>query len=92
MLENVVVIYLGGMDFFIVLYKVLRVGKKVYVFSFDYGQCYKKEFDYVVVVCMFFGVFYKIVDISVINILIGGFVLMLDIDVFEGYYEELSMK
>lgn len=37
MLENVVVIYLGGMDFFIVLYKVLKVGKKVYVLSFNYG-------------------------------------------------------
>lgn len=37
MLENVVVIYLGGMDFFIVLYKVIRDGKKVNVLLFDYG-------------------------------------------------------
>lgn len=39
-----------------------------------------------------FNVFYKIVDISVINIFIGGLVLILDIEVLEGYYEELSMK
>lgn len=48
--------------------------------------------DYVVNVCKELGIFYKIVDILVINSLVGGLVLIDDIEVFEGYYEELSMK
>lgn len=36
-MSKVVVVYLGGMDFFIVFYKVFSVGYEVYVLLFNYG-------------------------------------------------------
>lgn len=80
------------MDSFTLLNRVVRQGEEVYALSFNYGQRHVKELDVAASVCSALGVSHRIVDLSVIQSLLGGSALTSDIDVPEGHYEEESMK
>lgn len=92
MTEKVVVVYSGGMDSFTLLNRVVRQYDEVYAISFNYGQRHVKELEVAGGVCADLGVPHKVVDVSVIQSLIGGSALTSDIEVPEGHYEEESMK
>lgn len=89
---KIIVICLGGLDFVLFVYMVVEENELIWLVSFDYGQWYCKEIDYVVVVVQWFGVLYDIIDMCGIGVVLMGFVLIDDIDVFDGYYVEEMMK
>lgn len=87
-----VLIYSGGMDSTVLLYKLLRDGGKVFCLSFDYGQKHRKELLSARKICKYLNVPYKIVDIKSVKSLMAGSALTSDIEVPEGHYRDRNMR
>lgn len=86
-------IYSGGMDSTVALYKFLAEGRDVACMGVDYGQKHKKELAYAAGLCKTLGVDFKVADLSALRPLLAGSSQTDDsVPVPEGHYAEESMK
>lgn len=92
-----VLVYSGGMDSTVLLYKLLAAGDTVHALSFDYGQRHKKELRAAAKICAQFRksgakLTHQVVDITAIKSLMKNSALTSNIRVPEGHYEDKSMR
>lgn len=86
-------IYSGGMDSTVLLYKLRAEGKEVACMGVDYGQRHEKELDHAAAICNVLGVPFSVADLRGLRKLLGGSSQTDDtVPVPEGHYEEESMK
>lgn len=88
---KIFVVCLGGFDFVLLVYIVVCDYDLIWLVLFDYGQCYCKEFDFVVEVVIWLGVLYYLIDMCGIGVVLIGLVLIDDLEVLDGYYVEEIM-
>jgi len=87
------VIYSGGLDSTVLLYRLLREGAEVHALSVDYGQRHRCELDRARRICAEAGVPHRVADLSAVRPLLAGSSLTSpEIPVAEGHYTEASMK
>jgi 7-cyano-7-deazaguanine synthase len=94
-----VVVLSGGMDSVTLLHRVASevsrfesVSQSVKAISFNYGQRHSKELDSARENCAQLGIEHKVVDLKVLQELLGGSALTDDIAVPEGHYAGENMK
>lgn len=90
-----VVVYSGGMDSCTLLHDVIaRHGKDdLHAISFNYGQRHKRELEYAQCVTTRLGIPHKTVDLTGLQLLLGGSSLTDEnISVPEGHYTASTMK
>jgi 7-cyano-7-deazaguanine synthase len=87
------VVFSGGMDSTVLLYMMHRQFHDVEAITFNYGQRHHKEIECAAAITKTLGVKHKIVDLSVLQNLLGGSALTAsDIKVPDGHYTDESMK
>jgi 7-cyano-7-deazaguanine synthase len=91
-MNSSILIYSGGLDSTVLLYKLLSEGFKVKCLTVNYGQKHKKEIESAKYFCSKLNVEHEIVDVSNITKLISSSSLTSNIEVPEGHYAEESMK
>lgn len=88
-----ILIYSGGLDSTVLLFKLLREGHEVRALGIDYGQRHRKELDAATRICKGAGVDYQIADLIGIRPFLAGSSQTDDaVVVPHGHYEEESMK
>lgn len=91
--ENTILIYSGGMDSTVLLYKLLKDNYAVHCLSIDYGQKHKRELKYAKSLCEKLLVEHKIIDLtSVTQLLSKSSLIDSEQSIPEGHYEKESMK
>lgn len=92
--SSVVLVYSGGMDSTVLLYRLLSRGVEVKgALTVDYGQKHRKEIEGAREICAELGVRHKLVDLRGLASLFGKSSLTDAMEaVPEGHYEEVSMK
>src|SRR5688572_1153132 len=92
-MEQIVVIYSGGMDSTVLLYHLSTEGFEVTALSVNYGQRHHKELERAAVICSKLNVPHEVVDLRGVTRLLSGSALTdLTVEVPEGHYAEESMK
>lgn len=88
-----ILIYSGGLDSTVLLFKLLREGHEVRALGINYGQRHRKELDAATAICAKLGVEYRIADLSAIRPLLGGSSQTDDsVAVPHGHYAAETMK
>ncbi len=88
-----VVVFSGGMDSFTTLHAAMKEhGNRVAAFSLCYGQRHKKELDYARRVTSKLGLQHLILDLPVLQEVLGASALTAGGPVPEGHYADESMK
>lgn len=88
-----VIIYSGGLDSTVLLYKLRAEGHELHSLTIDYGQRHHCEISYATNICKILGIENRVADLSSIRPLLAGSSLTsMDIEVPEGHYTEESMK
>jgi len=91
--QNTILIYSGGMDSTVLLYKLLEDDNTVRCLSIDYGQKHKKELQYAKNLCDQISVEHKIIDLtSVTELLSNSSLISPEQKIPQGHYEQESMK
>ncbi len=86
-------IYSGGMDSTVLLYKFLSENRQVSCMGVDYGQKHKKELNYADALCARLNVPFRVADLSALRPLLAGSSQTDDsVPVPDGHYAEESMK
>lgn len=93
-MDNVVMIYSGGMDSTVLLYELLMEGHFINALTVNYGQKHSREIESAIEICkLHSGLNHKIADLSRIkNFIAGSSQTSDDVEVPEGHYAEESMK
>ena len=88
-----ILIYSGGLDSSVLLYKLVAEEYTVKALSIDYGQRHRKELDCAGNICAGLGVEHHVLDLSNLSpLLAGSSQTSSDIEVPNGHYAEESMK
>lgn len=88
-----ILIYSGGLDSTVLLFKLRAEGHEVRALGVNYGQRHRKELDAATTICAKFGVEYHIADLSAIRPLLGGSSQTDDnVAVPHGHYAAETMK
>ena len=88
-----VIIYSGGMDSTVLLYKLLAENHTVKALSVNYGQRHQKEIDCACSITRNLGIEHEVADLTGISSLLAANCLTShDMPVPEGHYAEESMK
>ena len=87
-----ILIYSGGLDSTVLLFKLLREGHEVCALGVNYGQRHRKELDAATAICAKLGVEYRIADLSAIRPLLGGSQTDDSVAVPHGHYAAETMK
>ena len=88
-----VLIYSGGLDSTVLLYRLLSAGHTVKALTVNYGQRHQKEIDSACSITSDLGIEHKVADLTAISGLLAASCLTShDMPVPEGHYEEESMK
>lgn len=88
-----ILIYSGGLDSTVLLYKLKSEGCDVKALSINYGQRHSKELDFAKRNCENLGVEHKVVDLSSLKPLLGGSSQTdTNVAVPEGHYAAENMK
>jgi 7-cyano-7-deazaguanine synthase len=88
-----VVIYSGGLDSTVLLYKLKAEGRDLHALSVNYGQRHRRELDCAAAICQRIDIPHRTADLSSIRELLAGSSLTSpQIEVAEGHYTEESMK
>ena len=88
-----VVIYSGGLDSTVLLYKLAAEGALAAALSVDYGQRHAKELEFAAANCKRLGVAHSVADLSGIAHVFGGNALTdKSVDVPDGAYAESNMS
>ena len=91
--QNTILIYSGGMDSTVLLYKLLKDNYTVRCLSIDYGQKHKRELQYAKSLCDQLSVEHKIIDLtSVTELLSNSSLVNPEQAIPHGHYETDSMK
>ncbi len=86
-------IFSGGMDSTVLLYKLKAQGRDVATLGFDYGQRHKKELEYAAATAKKLGVPFEVADMSGLrNLLRGSSQTDAGVEVPEGHYADETMK
>ncbi len=86
-------IYSGGMDSTVLLYKFLAEGRDVSCLGVNYGQKHKRELEYARALCAKAGIRFAVADLSALRPLLAGSSQTDDrVPVPDGHYAEQSMK
>jgi len=91
-MPSTILIYSGGLDSTVLLYRLLASGRTVKALSIDYGQRHRKELISAARFCERLGIEQRIADLSSIAPLLAGSSQTSEIDVPDGHYAEESMK
>lgn len=86
-----VVVFSGGMDSTVLLYKLLSEGVECYPISFHYGQRHSKELAFASATCHRLGLTHEVVELPEI-LFRGSSQTSPEIAVPEGHYAQESMK
>lgn len=90
---NTVLIYSGGLDSTVLLYRLLEMGDRVRCLSVDYGQRHRRELESARAICEEAGVEHLVADLSGLSpVLQGSALTSSEIAVPEGHYTDVSMK
>jgi len=89
---RIVLIYSGGLDSTVLLYKLRAEVHEVLTLSVDYGQRHRHEVDQASLICKMLGVEHQVADLSALRPLLGGSSQTDDFAVPHGHYAEESMK
>ena len=88
-----VLIYSGGLDSTVLLYKLLSEGYEPLCLSVDYGQRHRREIYSAGTICENLGLSHKIVNLCSLNDLLSSSALTnQNLEVPEGHYTDSSMK
>lgn len=88
-----ILIYSGGLDSTVLLYKLKAESHEVRALGVNYGQRHRKELDAATAICAKLGVEYRIADLSAIRPLLGGSSQTDDsVAVPHGHYAAETMK
>lgn len=87
-----ILIYSGGLDSTVLLYRLRAEGHEVRCLSVDYGQRHRRELGCAAEICRRAGVEHRVADLSSIRPLLGGSSQTDEIAVPEGHYAEETMK
>lgn len=88
-----ILIYSGGLDSTVLLYKLKAEGRDVKALSINYGQRHSKELTFAAKNCLELGVEHKVVDLSSLKPLLGGSSQTdTSVEVPEGHYAAENMK
>jgi 7-cyano-7-deazaguanine synthase len=86
-------IYSGGMDSTVALYKLRAEGREVACMGVNYGQKHKTELVHAEHICAALGISFTVADLSALRPLLAGSSQTDDtVPVPEGHYAEESMK
>jgi 7-cyano-7-deazaguanine synthase len=89
---KVVLIYSGGLDSTVLLYKLRIDGHDVRCLGIDYGQRHRRELEAGQSISRDLGVEYRIADLSNLRPLLAGSALTDDVPVPDGHYADETMK
>lgn len=93
MKNDIVLIYSGGLDSTVLLYKLINDNFNIKTLTFNYGQKHSKEIQKASNICIHTNVKNTIIDLSNISSLINENCLINNyIDIPDGHYTEESMK
>jgi len=87
-----ILIYSGGVDSTVLLYRLRADGHELCCLAVDYGQRHKRELKAGQEICRQIGVEYRIADVSSIKPLLTGSALTDDVPVPQGTYDQDGMK
>ena len=88
-----ILLYSGGMDSTVLLWRLLEEGHKVSALSIHYGQRHYRELDTAAELCRDRSVEHRVADLSGIQQFLSGCALTSsEIDVPHGHYTDDSMK
>jgi 7-cyano-7-deazaguanine synthase len=87
-----ILIYSGGLDSTVLLYRLRSEGHEVRCLSVDYGQRHRRELGCAAEICRLAGVEHRVADLSSIRPLLAGSSQTDDLAVPEGHYAEETMK
>lgn len=88
-----IIIYSGGLDSTVLLYKLRADDHEVRALGVNYGQRHRKELNAATAICAKLGVEYRIADLSAIRPLLGGSSQTDDtVAVPHGHYAAETMK
>jgi len=88
-----VLLYSGGLDSSVLLYKLISKGIEIQALSLNYGQRHSRELQQAKEICQALGVNLKRLELSPLKeLLLGNSQTCADIEVPEGHYTEESMK
>jgi 7-cyano-7-deazaguanine synthase len=88
-----IIIYSGGLDSTVLLFKLRAEGHEVRALGIDYGQRHRKELDAAKLICGKIAVPYHVADLSALRALLGGSSQTDDsVPVPHGHYAAETMK
>lgn len=87
-----VLIYSGGLDSTVLLYKLLADGHEVKALTIDYGQRAEREIDYARAICSEEDVDHRIVDLRCLGPLLSSTLTSNELQMPLGHYNQESMK
>ncbi len=88
-----VVIYSGGLDSTVLLYKLRADGHEVHPLGVNYGQRHARELDAAKAICSTLGVPYRVADLTALRpFLAGSSQTSDDVAVPHGHYEDETMR
>src|ERR1700733_11828309 len=88
-----ILIYSGGLDSTVLLYKMVKEGRDVKALSINYGQRHKRELEHAKKITQVLGVEHQIADLSGIKPLLAGSSQTDDsVAVPHGHYAADNMK
>ena len=88
-----IIVYSGGMDSTVLLYRLAKDGDELKALSINYGQRHSKEIEYAESICRNLGVEHRVANLESISELLSGSALTSDdLEVPEGHYAEDNMK
>ncbi|MHC4444563.1 MAG: 7-cyano-7-deazaguanine synthase QueC [Planctomycetota bacterium] len=87
-----ILIYSGGLDSTVLLYKLRAGGDELRCLGIDYGQQHRCELQAAGDICRLLDVEYRIADLSAIKPFLAGSALTGDVPIPEGKYDAEGMK
>ena len=88
-----IIVYSGGMDSTVLLYRLAKDGDELKALSINYGQRHSKEIEYAESICKNLGVEHRVANLESLSELLSGSALTSDdLEVPEGHYAEDNMK
>tara|TARA_Y100001970_G_scaffold292970_1_gene436925 strand:- start:2824 stop:3474 length:651 start_codon:yes stop_codon:yes gene_type:complete len=90
-MNNVLVVYSGGLDSYTLLRKAIKKFDRVEAITFNYGQKHSKEIEFAKLNCKELNVKHEVVNLELENILSNS-ALVGDTQIPEGNYDKEKMK
>jgi len=91
-MNKIIIVFSGGLDSTVLLYKYINKGYDVKPITFYYGQKHHKEIDCASSICLKLGLKHSIINLQSLQRFLSSGLTSNDITIPDGHYEDETMK